>query len=126
MTWDEVMTHIRSKYKVADQKGNITRLDFDIGDGRSQDMLIDYQQQPNGEEWIKFYSKIGQVPPSMLVGALREANTYISGGLVAFENDEVWARNCCLIAAFTPVVFDRTLEVTLFMAAHVKHEVLGI
>jgi len=125
MEWNEVVSMIHSTYKIADEQPDLIRLDFSLANGRSQKILINHQTLSSGEEWIKFYSPVGVVPPSLLRKALQVADEYLSGGLIAFDDGMVWARNCSLLSTFSAHAFERLMNITMNMADEIEDRVLG-
>ena len=56
-TWESLCRYIKSRYKVADYDLNQLRLIFDLGNGRSQNVIVG-KQMLGDDEWAEIWTPI--------------------------------------------------------------------
>ena len=93
-TWDQLQAYVNGQYKVAEQTPSMMKLLFDLGNGRSQFVLI-YKLTLEGglEEWAQIESPIGKVQDTPLGAALEIVSNTVVGGL-AKTGEYLVLRHC--------------------------------
>lgn len=86
-TWSDLMTYIRGNYKISDEDKGYCRLLFDVGDGRSQFVLLFHQTLNGGlEDWVEIQSPVGNATDLPLLNVLKDVGQMVVGGLSVEEN----------------------------------------
>lgn len=108
--WAQLKGYIHDKYKVHTDDGDILRLDFRFGDGRSQVVFVEYRTLlDGGEDWIHIESAIGRRDGVDLHRALAEVETLMCGGL-SQVGDFVTLRHAVPLANLDLNEFERPLH----------------
>jgi len=95
-SWDDVKSFVKSKFKVDDQ-GDFIKTEFDLGNSRSQVVVMNNFTTNNGDVWVQISSPVGVIPQNKMEAALTMLNDKVCGGLVKF-GDKHWVRHCMPIA----------------------------
>jgi hypothetical protein len=81
-TWADVITYVRSTYKIADEKPDAIKLVFEVGGLRTQVVMLWHLTLADGrEEWVQIESPIGNVNSIDLRRALESVGDTVCGGL---------------------------------------------
>lgn len=80
-SWEALRSHIFGNYRVADDQGDFLRLNFDLGDGRSQSVFVRRLQTVGGEEWGVVESAIGELDRVNVHRVLESIEGVVCGGL---------------------------------------------
>jgi hypothetical protein len=81
-TWADVITYVRSTYKIADEKPDAIKLVFEVGGLRTQVVMLWHLTLAGGrEEWVQIESPIGNVGTVDLRRALDAVGDTVCGGL---------------------------------------------
>jgi hypothetical protein len=81
-TWADVITYVRSTYKIADEKPDAIKLVFEVGGLRTQVVMLWHLTLAGGrEEWVQIESPIGNVNSIDLRRALDSVGDTVCGGL---------------------------------------------
>jgi hypothetical protein len=108
--WAQLKGYIFDKYKVHTDNGDMLRLDFRFGDGRSQVVFVTYRTLlDGGEDWIHIESVVGRLDRVDLKRALAEVEMMMCGGL-AQVGDFVTLRHSVPLANLDLNEFERPLH----------------
>jgi hypothetical protein len=81
-TWGDVLTYVRSSYKIADEKPDAIKLVFEVGGLRTQVVMLWHLTLAGGrEEWVQIESPIGNIASVDLRRALEAVGDTVCGGL---------------------------------------------
>jgi len=85
-TWDEFADYVRRSYKIAKDEGTFMVLSFDLGGGRSQNVMLSRGTMgASDQEWAIVASGFAEVGAIRDFGALLvEASEYVVGGVVQY------------------------------------------
>jgi hypothetical protein len=110
-TWTDLVQYVKTNYKIADEKSGLLSLLFDMGEGRSQVVvLIRDTRGDTNEEWVHISSAFGKLESVNLAAALDDASKFVCGGLVAL-GDLVAVRHSAPLAALDVNEFEEPLMV---------------
>jgi len=83
--WSDVLTYVRSTYKIADEKPDAIKLVFEVGGLRTQVVMLWHLTLMGGrEDWVQIESPIGPVARIDLNKALDAVGDTVCGGLGKF------------------------------------------
>lgn len=84
--WDELASYLRNNYTIAKDEGTLLVMRFDVGHGRSQDVMVSRgHMDASNQEWASIASGFAEISAVDDVSAvLREASEYVVGGVVAY------------------------------------------
>ena len=128
-TWDQLRQYLQETYEhepFGDQGG--LRMLFDLGQGRSQVIVIEPQRLMDGhEEWAVIESPIGDLRQIDLPRALREMGMKVCGGLAAAGNapDLLVMRHSVPLANLDMNEFERPIRLLLHSADALERELVG-
>jgi len=81
-TWGDVVTYVRSTYKIADEKPDAIKLVFEVGGLRTQVVMLWHLTLAGGsDEWVQIESPIGPIASVDLRRALETVGDTVCGGL---------------------------------------------
>lgn len=123
-TWNELSARIRSTYKVADEKAGILKLIFDLGNGRSQLVLISREVLMGSEEWFSIASPIGDASQINLGKALERVGSMVCGAL-AQTGRVIVLRHSAPLANLDINEFERPLLLVTTTADRLERELAG-
>jgi len=125
-SWNEMKTLINKEYTVSRDDGNSITMVFDVGDGRSQLVLVSLAKNADtGEEWLQISSPIGKAEELNLKRAAEMACSYLCGGIVV-EADHALMLHSAPLANLDTNEFKRPLSVVLGGADAIEKELLGV
>lgn len=83
-TWVTVKDYLTSQYRCRPFDDDGLKLVFDIGEGRSQVVLV-LPAGPSGQEpsWVDFHSPLGDLEGLDVVRAVRATHEWVAGGISA-------------------------------------------
>jgi len=85
-TWIDLAGYVRSNYKIADERDASIKMIFDVGDLRSQVVLLSRAVPSGGSaEWLQIESPIGDVGSVDLQEVLERVGQMVCGGVVISE-----------------------------------------
>jgi hypothetical protein len=128
-TWNQLRQYLQETYKhepFGDQGG--LRMLFDLGQGRSQVIVIEPQLLMDGEEeWAVIESPIGDIRQIDLLQALQEMGTKVCGGLAAAGNapDLLVMRHAVPLANLDLNEFERPIGLLLHSADALERQLVG-
>lgn len=103
-SWSELRRFIHSKFKAEDVSPTLTRLVFDVSDGRSQLVLVRSVGNDTLGQWASVESPFGRVGTTDLMGACREIADNVVGG-IAVVDDVIVLRDTFPLADLSPEEF---------------------
>ena len=81
-SWPDLKAYIHNNYKIADEREDMIKLIFDVGDMRSQVVIVWHVQlSGNGEHWIQIESPFGELGQVDLAAALQAVGNTVCGGM---------------------------------------------
>jgi hypothetical protein len=84
-TWSMLKEYVHSHYKIADEKPDSLKLIFDLGDLRSQVVILWRMSLLDGsEEWVQIESPFGRLDSIDLRGAIDAMGDTVCGGIASF------------------------------------------
>lgn len=128
-TWNQLRQYLQETYKhepFGDQGG--LRMVFDMGEGRSQVIVIEPQRLMGGdEEWAVIESPIGDMRQIDLSRALEEMGTKVCGGLAVAGNapDLLVMRHAVPLANLDMNELERPIGLLLHSADALERELVG-
>lgn len=120
--WDGLRSYIKSNYKVADDQLTAMRLLFDVGGGRSQNVIIN---KLGDSGWVEVSTAVcneNQLKPR---DALRRNSEMIVGGLALLEDGTVVFRHSFPLADLDPSEFEEPLHVAVQFGDKLERELSG-
>lgn len=123
-TWQALRNYIHTTYTVAGEDGDIVRLVFDVGNGRSQLVLVSPTSTHAGAEFALIASPIGDLGTVDLNVLLREAGEYVVGGVVMYGS-RIMLRHAVPLADLDASDFETPLHLVLGAADAMEAKFLG-
>jgi hypothetical protein len=123
-SWEELRSYIRITYKVAEDNGNLLRLLFAVGEGRSQIVIVAKSTTGSGVEFATIaspFAEAGQVEIDSVLGSMAE---YVVGGIVAY-GDMYMVRHSVPLANLDPDEFEGPLHLVLSAADVLEAKFVG-
>lgn len=90
-TWADLSGYIRTQFKIARDDGTVIKLIFDVGDGRSQVVVVASETLAD-VEWAAIASPFAKAAGADLLEVLEVAGGFLAGGIVKI-GDELWVRH---------------------------------
>lgn len=124
-TWSDLMTYIRSNYKINEEDNGYCRLLFNVGDGRSQFVLLFHQRLSGGlEDWVEIQSPVGNATDLPLLDVLKDVGRMVVGGL-SVEGDLALVKHSVPMANLDVNEFERPMQLLLRSADDLEKKYLG-
>lgn len=124
-SWSELVSYVRSNYKVADEAPNGIKMIFNTGGLRSQVVFLWRQVLMNGsEEWVQIESPFGGVGSMDLRRALEAVGGKVCGG-AAVDGDLVLLRHSVPLANLDINEFERPLALVTTTADELEKTLVG-
>ncbi len=124
-SWNEMRSFINEEYKVKKDDGETITMVFDLGEGRSQLVLIGLSKNENtGEEWLQISSPIGKVEEVNVRRAAEMTFSYLCGGVVV-AGDLVLMHHSAPLANLDTNEFKRPLSVIVNGADDIERQLVG-
>jgi hypothetical protein len=124
-TWNDFTAYVKANFKVQKDDGNVLVLTFDVGEGRSQIVVIQRAALMNGaEEWAVLNSPVGPAAKVDLAKALAKVGNMVVGGL-AMEGDIVVLKHPIPLTNLDTNEFMRPLHLLLGSADDLEEELVG-
>lgn len=124
-TWNDLTGYIRSNYKIASEREGLIKLIFDLGDLRSQVVLITRHALIDGEEeWIMITSPVANLGSVNLEVILREVGEIVCGG-AALEGDVVVIKHAAPLLNLDINELERPLRLVTATADRLERELVG-
>lgn len=122
--WQALRDYIFSNYKVQKDRGEFVQLVFDIDEGRTQLVQVQYMTLQNGEEWARVESPIGLMSQLDLTALLESTSGLVCGGL-GCQDDLVTFRDSFPLANLNVNEFVAPLELVVVTADNLERAFLG-
>lgn len=118
--------YISNNYKVSQDIGQGLKLEFDMGNGRSQIVFVHhYLLWDGGESWAVVESPIGEVGQVDLELALAAIGDMVCGGLGMFANQFVTIRDAVPLDNLDINEFERPLALVTTSADRLESQLIG-
>lgn len=93
-TWSDLKAYVKNNYKIADEADDHIKLVFDMGNLRSQVVIVWHAQLANTDEhWVQIESPIGELGQVDVNAALQAVGDTLVGGLALFNGSVVTFRH---------------------------------
>lgn len=124
-TWTDLVGYLRTNYKIAQDKDDYLHLIFNVGDERSQVVAVSKgTMQASDDEWAIITSQFGSAINGNLVAILKEASTYVVGGVVA-HGDNLAIRHSVPLSRLDLNEFEEPFKLVLNMADLLEEKFFG-
>lgn len=126
-TWGDLHAHIDEHYEIDDEGPGWVKMVFDVGEGRSQIVLVSaIEVGDTGEEWVAIESPVGamsEVPLERMLGIIEGK---VCGGATAMDGGEVVGyRHALPLADLQTPEFENPLAMVTMTADQLERELLG-
>ena len=112
-TWSDVETYVKGHYKVADERPGMLKLIFEVGDLRSQVVLLWHVTLRNGEEeWLQIESPFAELGKVDLEKVLNAVGETVCGG-AAVAGNHLTFRHSVPLASVDISEFERPLHLVV-------------
>lgn len=122
--WQALRDYIFSNYKVQKDRGEFVQLVFEIDEGRTQLVQVQYMTLQNGEEWARVESPIGLMSQLDLTALLQSTSGLVCGGL-GCQEDLVTFRDAFPLANLDVNEFVAPLKLVVGTADNLERAFLG-
>ncbi len=123
--WTDLVEHVKGSYTVASETPRSLRLLFNVGDGRSQVVVVSHHRLRGGtEDWVQLESPIGEVVDEQLRPLVEAAGTKVCGGL-GCSGDVVTFQHAFPLKNFDVNEFERPLILITTTADELEKEFVG-
>lgn len=123
--WQDLVGYVRANYKVSDESPESMKLIFDMGQLRSQVvMLWHVTLGDDNEEWLQIESPFAEVDKIDLRKALEEVGLIVCGGL-ALIGDVLTIRHSVPLANLNINEFERPLALVTSTADRLEAQLAG-
>ncbi len=123
-SWDDLVNYVRSRYRVEEESDGLVRLVFELGDRRTQTVMLWRMMLPGAEEWVQIESPIGDVVAVDLDRAIDRIGRTVCGGM-GKAGDLVTFRHAVPLANLDPNELERPLELVTATADDLERTLLG-
>jgi hypothetical protein len=120
--WDALRGYIKSNYKVADDRLDALRLLFDVGNGRSQAVIVN---RLGDSGWVEVSTAVCNEKQLDPRDALRRNNDMIVGGLAMLNDGTIIFRHSFPLANLDPNEFEEPLDVAVRFGDKLERELSG-
>ena len=124
-TWADLASYVRANYKISEERPDRIKLVFDLGDMRSQLVVLWRLTLANDtEEWVQIESPIGDVNSVDVARALKQVSSTVCGGLAQF-GDLVTFRHSVPLLNLNINEFERPLLLVTATADDLERSLVG-
>jgi hypothetical protein len=123
-TWAHLRGYIENNYKIAADDGDRLSLLCNVGDMRSQLLIVYSVEQKDGTEWFFIESGIGKVGQVDLLDAARTINGLVCGAL-AVSGDYVIVRHSAPVADLNAEEFEKPFWSIAHTADELERRLVG-
>ncbi|MFG2052825.1 hypothetical protein ACGFI9_02240 [Micromonospora sp. NPDC048930] len=124
-TWADLMSYVRSNYRIAEERPNLIKLVFETGNLRSQAVLLWHLTLADGEEeWVQIESSFGELGSVNLARALEEVGNTVCGGM-AVVGDLLTFRHAVPLLNLNINEFERPLALVTSTADNLERVLTG-
>lgn len=126
-TWQQLTQYIAQTHKYEWLGDACIKMEFGVGDGRSQTVLVEQQVLGDAQEqWAVLSSAIGELHRIDLLALLRAAGRMICGGLTAGgDGDLLLFRHSVLLTSLDIEEFERPLLLVTGTADRLEQQFVG-
>jgi len=125
-SWNDLVRYVRKNYRIQDQDEYSIKLGFDVGDDRSQIVVVSLVKLTDDEEeWMVLESAIGELDEIDLGAALREVGEMVCGGLALVTDTLVGIRHAVPLANLDVNEFESPLTLVTLGADHLEKLLVG-
>jgi Tir chaperone family protein CesT len=122
--WDALRGYIHSNYKVASDKGSVLVLEFDLGGGRSQRVIVGRSGEVGGEEWAEVRTTVAQESQISHRDLLLRNGSMVVGGL-ALDDGMVIFRHSFALSNLDANEFEVPLQTAAIFGDKLEQELTG-
>jgi len=124
-TWDDLLGYLHANYKFREEQPGLITLVFDVGEGRSQLVLLSRQVLNGGsEEWVGISSPFAEVGQVSLQRALEAAGDLVVGG-AGIVGTHVVLKHAVPLADMSVDEFERPLMLLMHSADDLERQIFG-
>lgn len=124
-TWQTVREYIAGNYKIADDSGNLVRLDFTLSDERSHTVFLSMIGNETVGEWCAVEAPIGKIADIDLSAALEAIEGRLCGGLSRVDEWLV-VRDTFPLADLSIDELELPLHIVMNIADELEKTLLGV
>ena len=123
--WWQVKSYLHRNYKIVKDEGSFVVMIFDLGNGRSQMVMLSVHTLRNGsEEWMEILSGVGKVQEVNLIRALALIERMMVGGLTQ-EGDMLMVKHTLPLENVDENEIDRPLLLVVQTADDLEQDLVG-
>jgi hypothetical protein len=123
--WQALRNYIQSRYTVADDRGNIMRLLFELDGGRSQTVFVSKCGEIEGGEWADVWTPVAKESQVSLRDLMLRNSQTVVGGLGLLDDGTVIFRHSFPLADLDASEFEAPLSVAVLFGDRLEHELTG-
>lgn len=123
-TWDDLVSYLKSNYKIAVEKPGFLGLGFNSGDGRSQRVIVEVAGNDEIGVWAKVFSPVADFSAKSLEAACREASNLVCGGIMVLD-DVIWLSDSIPLANLDANEIDFPLRAVVATADILEQKLTG-
>lgn len=120
--WNALRNYIKSEYKVSSDDLNSLKLLFDLGNGRSQLVVVEKIGDLGNSEWALISTAVCAESDIDPRDALVKSGEMIVGGLALIDGGPVIFRHSIRLADLDPAEFDEPLGVAAAFGDKLEQE----
>ncbi len=125
-TWADLVGYVESNYQIKDQNEQMMMLGFELGDGRSQNVMVYHASLMDGEEdWIVIESAVGTIDEVNLRAALKHVGDMVCGGLTMVTDTLVGLRHAVPLENLDINEFERPMALVTLSSDHLEEVLVG-
>lgn len=122
LNWNEIRTHVRQRYRVAEDREHDFTLVFEYSNGRRQAVVVS-THEAMGQRWCDFSSACCRIDQLSAVEAARR-NFALAAGSIALDGDVYVVRYSVLLPLLDPEHFELAIHVVTATASRVESDLL--
>jgi hypothetical protein len=123
--WNALHRYIKNEYKVSDDNLDSVKLLFDVGDGRSQAVVIEKAGEVGNSDWAVISTAVCEEGTIDARDALVRSAQMTVGGLALVDGGPVIFRHSIRLADLDPPEFEEPLRVAAFFGDRLEQELAG-
>lgn len=123
-TWEDLSSYVKRNYRV-DEHDGVLRLVFDVGDGRSQMVLLSREALLDGrEEWVQIASPFAELGNVSLQRVLEITGGIVCGG-AGLVGRTLVLKHAVPLADMSVEEFERPLALVMGTADRLERDLAG-
>lgn len=124
-TWNTLVEYVRRNYRVSDEKPNMVKMIFEVGDLRTQLVFLWAQTLGDGTEpWVQIESPFGELDTVDVRAAVQAMSELVCGG-IASMGTLVTVRHSVPLENLDINEFERPLNLVLTTADELERKFTG-